>query len=794
MLYAFLWYLLISLLGWLVFPLIYRLMPGLADRGFALSRAFGWLLWGYLFWLLATLGFLRNEAGGLLLPLLLLIALSYISLRNSGKQISAWLRGHTRLVLMVESLFLLSFGLMALVRAANPEILGTEKPMELAFINAILNSPTFPPHDPWLSGYAISYYYFGYVLVAMLAKLSGTPGGIAFNLGVTSVFALSAIGIYGVIYNLLAAYRRQPVVVEARGSLSLPLLGPVFLLLVGNLEGFLHVLHSRGLFWRMNAAGEPVSTFWKWLDILDLNQPPAQPYSWIPSGWWWWWRASRVLQDYDFAGKTREIIDEFPVFSYLLADLHPHVLAMPFAFLAMGFVLNLILGGAEGQINWLQQKVSNRSLAWVGLLSLAFGILSLWMGLLGQTLRFSLLGLMGILVGGSLLIIIWQSISQFGSGIFGKEDTGARQIGFPIAINPLYFLVTALVLGALGFLNLWDFPFYVGLFSVSYGVFRYLKYRSDQNSPDRAADEQKSYPLALFLRDVIWVGLILGIVSFVLYLLFYLSFSSQAGGVIPSMVFITRGAHLWVMFGVLLLPIAVYLTFLWGEYGSGSKLRRSLLIVIAFSLAALGLSIILAVLIVSLPAIGDIFLANFAAPNGGALIRETLIRRLLNPGAWITLVALLTFTLALLLPARQKGKNPAASWLLPSEAFTLLLILFGGLLVFGPEFFYLRDQFGSRMNTIFKFYYQAWLMWAVAAAFGSAVLLKVLSPRRNLAFSIGLVLLIGMGMTYTILGLWNKTAGFSPPGGWTLDGTAYLAQQSPDEIAVAFKRPSRRGG
>ena len=60
---------------------------------------------------------------------------------------------------------------------------GTEKPMELAFINAIMRSPTFPPSDPWLSGYAISYYYFGYVLVALLAKLTALPGAVAFNLG-----------------------------------------------------------------------------------------------------------------------------------------------------------------------------------------------------------------------------------------------------------------------------------------------------------------------------------------------------------------------------------------------------------------------------------------------------------------------------------------------------------------------------------------------------------------------------------------------------------------------------------
>ena len=62
--------------------------------------------------------------------------------------------------------------------------------MELMFINSILRSPTFPPHDSWLSGYAISYYYFGYVMTAMLAMLTGLTGSVAHNLMTALIFAL----------------------------------------------------------------------------------------------------------------------------------------------------------------------------------------------------------------------------------------------------------------------------------------------------------------------------------------------------------------------------------------------------------------------------------------------------------------------------------------------------------------------------------------------------------------------------------------------------------------------------
>jgi uncharacterized membrane protein len=120
-----------------------------------------------------------------------------------------------------------------------------------------------------------------------------------------------------------------------------------------------------------------------------------------------------------------------------------------------------------------------------------------------------------------------------------------------------------------------------------------------------------------------------------------------------------------------------------------------------------------------------------------------------------------------------------------ADFFTLLLILLGALLVLGVEFFFLRDQFGWRMNTIFKFYFQTWLIWAVAAAYAVCVLLWELRGPAFVAFGLGMVALLLMALTYPILSLGSKTNNFRPPDGWTLDGTRYLEQSSPDDTAAS---------
>jgi YYY domain-containing protein len=53
----------------------------------------------------------------------------------------------------------------------------------------------------------------------------------------------------------------------------------------------------------------------------------------------------------------------------------------------------------------------------------------------------------------------------------------------------------------------------------------------------------------------------------------------------------------------------------------------------------------------------------------------------------------------------------------PGESFGLLLTALGCAILFGTDVIFIRDVFGNRMNTIFKFYYQVWLLWGALAPF-----------------------------------------------------------------------------
>ncbi|HSL46018.1 MAG TPA: DUF2298 domain-containing protein [Anaerolineales bacterium] len=681
------WYVLILLLGWLAFPLAFYLFPALADRGYTFARSFGLLLWGYVFWLFASFRIAQNDIGGLLLGLVIVGGFSAWAFVNCRSEIIRWFDENRRLVITTEALFLLAFGFMAVVRAANPEITGTEKPMELMFINGILNSPTFPPRDLWLSGYAISYYYFGYVMASMLAMFTGVPATIAFNLMIALIFALSAVGAYGILYNLLANYQlrttdNQSPIVNRKSLITSSFLAPLFLLLVSNVEGFLEVLHRRGLFWQFNADGSATSAVWAWLDIPQLKDPPMQPLGWIPERFWWWWRASRVIMDYDLANNWMgDVINEFPFFSYLLSDLHPHVLAMPFNLLAVAVALNIFLGGWRGRTN------------------LYFGELHL---------------------------------------------------------NKIGFFIVALVLGGLAFLNTWDILIAAALIVFSYALARV---REAGWGWER-------------LEDVFLLGIPAALTAFLMYLPFYIGFDSQAGGLVPSFMFPTRGAQLWVMWGTLFIPLFAFLIYLWrsrapADWRTGIGTGAGIVVVLLLAMFVVGFA--------ALRFRPDLLQPVIEAQGGnvGTFLANSMLRRLSYIGGLLTLLALLI---------------PALSFLFRSEnnssAFVLLMIVLGTLLILGPDFLYLLDNFRYRINTIFKFYYQAWIVLSIAASFGIAVLLHRLRGAANVVFSVIFVLVLVVGLTYPVLGVLNKTNNFDPPFGLTLNDFERVQRENPDESAA----------
>jgi YYY domain-containing protein len=309
---AVLFWLLVEVIGLLALPAGRVLFGRLPGGGLAFSRPLGLLLAAYPAWLLASVhlvGYGRaTVVGGLVLLAALFIAWSLPrlhSLIQPGAARAAVRTTPVRLWLAGEVIFTIGFFGWALVRAYSPDVWQTEKPMDMAFVNSVNRTEWFPPHDPWLSGASLNYYYYGHYLVAFVIRATGIDSVSGFNLGLALLFALTLSTVFALASALYLAAsragapRRSPVVVGVAGA--------VLTVLLGNLAGGVQYL-----------------------------QHPDQV------GVYDWWSPSRVIPG---------TANEFPVFSFLLGDLHAHVLAVPFTLLAIALALRLALYGPELRLN-----------------------------------------------------------------------------------------------------------------------------------------------------------------------------------------------------------------------------------------------------------------------------------------------------------------------------------------------------------------------------------------------------------------------------------------------------------
>jgi YYY domain-containing protein len=697
------WYVVVQLIGLLALPLAWRLLAFLPDRGYASARALGILLVGYGLWIAYSFGLLRYEVGS---AWFVVFVLGGVSLYAGWPVLQTWRQGgespvRWRYVLVTELVFLLAFAAWALVRAYDPAANHTEKPMDLMFMNSIVSSPTYPPLDAWLGGYPISYYYFGYWLLTTLGLLSGQPPAVAYNLGQACWYGLLLSGAFGVGYNLLAAFGRRFNGAVLSGLLSALLVG-----MAANLQAILEWLY---------ANGAPVG----WLGgLLQSRNFPAEAsvtHNWYIDFSWWWWRSSRALADVDLAGNHIEVIDEFPAFSYILGDNHPHVLAMPFATLVISLALNLFLAS-----EWVNGRRHVANVTYVG-----------WR----RFLNLSPLGWAG-------------------------------------------WLVTAIAAGSLLALNTWDFPAYWLLLVLA--VFA---------AGLRGQASKEGGVWAAVVGTAV-VGAGLAGAALLLYLPYFLTAQSQAGGIVPNLFNPTRVGQFVSMFATALLALLALLLLAW----RATPPRRGQVltsVLLAYGLPTL--SLLASVFVVTNTDAGRELLARMPLPEGSASYLAVIAQRWGGQLWTFVLVGgLLSLFAALIWAQLESSSEDSSDDIEPAPLSPLLFVLFlaaiGLLLVYAPEFVFLRDNFGTRMNTVFKFYYQAWLLFGLAAAFTISV---AVGQRRNwrgwgLAPALlgSLALLLGVTSSiYLFAGAYSKTMGFS--GQPTFDATAWIAAGGENELAAA---------
>lgn len=348
---AVVWYLSITLLGWLIYPLLRLTLPGLKDRGYPLARTAGLLLLAYPVWLVGSIGLPVTRAliGAVFACLALLgMVLGFVQ----RKELARELKENWKYFLFIEAVILAFFLLDLAIRAGNPDLWhpakGGEKPMDFSYFNAVLKSTTFPPYDPWLAGGSMNYYYYGFVLVGMPVKLLGITPAVAYNLVLPTLFSLLAGGVFSLGVSLSSASAER----ITRRAMAAGLIAAVAVALLGNQATVRMVWQG----WeRLGGGTQGISApavlkgFTEWVKGASLPYGPGD----------WYWIPSRAIQP-----EAGSEITEFPFFTFLYGDPHAHLISLAFTVLALAWAVSVFLS----QARW-----KNRAIHGLGL---AFGALA----------------------------------------------------------------------------------------------------------------------------------------------------------------------------------------------------------------------------------------------------------------------------------------------------------------------------------------------------------------------------------------------------------------------------------
>jgi YYY domain-containing protein len=327
---------------WGIAPLTHRVFDRAWGAGHGFALFIGITVVGYVAWLTGMLGLAGYDQGSVVVVLLALGAATWW---RWGREEIDRVRRRGRSIAASELTFWGVFGVALFVRAFNADIIGQEKFMDMALMNALLSTRALPAEDPWLAGMGMPYYYLGYLILGIPAKLTATDPPLAYNLAMTYVFAagfMAASTLVATLVTRASAERTDAWIGHVFG-----LLGGLATMVVGNLAAMIELLAINGL-----AGPTPAATF----GIRNLPGAGSAP-GWLPPDGGWWWRASRVIPNIRPDGIT-----EFPYFSFLLNDLHPHYTAIPLVLTVVGLAW----------VAW--QEPGSPSPEWLGLTAVVLAV------------------------------------------------------------------------------------------------------------------------------------------------------------------------------------------------------------------------------------------------------------------------------------------------------------------------------------------------------------------------------------------------------------------------------------
>jgi uncharacterized membrane protein len=312
-------------------------------------------------------------------------------------------------------------------------------------------------------------------------------------------------------------------------------------------------------------------------------------------------------------------------------------------------------------------------------------------------------------------------------------------------------------------------------------------------------------------------------VGLILYYPFWRSFQSQAGGVFPNLFGGTRLTHILLMFGPLLFIACAFAVD--RARASGLRLVQVIQGAAGVSVGIIAVLMLVAGLVLLLIRVGwpaelqgaalylDAWLRHEPLPDVGevpglwTLVRQRVLvdPELLGPSAdtpdlsviarallispvWVIL-GLVSFLVTVALTLRaEAGKGKPAGGV---RDFALLLFATGALLVLSVEFVYIKDHFGTRMNTVFKFYFQAWILWSIGGAYGLAAFIRRSGVGGRVVVAVAIILILA-GLLFPVLAIPKRAGEYGGPV--TLDGVEHLARERPaDYAAIAWLNEHVKG-